>query len=76
LSIEPASIQAGHCYLTTNGQVRRVLRLLPDGRVQYEFRNGAVARALGWKAGVLDLRSFAFLAERVVPYDWTPEQDR
>jgi hypothetical protein len=75
VSISPESIKVGECYLTTSGQVRRVMRILPDGRVQYETRGGAVARAFNWRTDIQDLRSFAFSAERAVPCDWTPDQD-
>jgi hypothetical protein len=75
MSVSPESIKVGQCYLTLSGQVRRVVRLLPDGRVQYETRGGAVARAFNWRTDVLDLRSFAFSVERPVPCDWTPEMD-
>jgi hypothetical protein len=51
------------------------MRVLPDGRVQYEARGGAVARAFNWRTDILDLRSFAFSVERPVPCDWTPESD-
>jgi hypothetical protein len=51
------------------------MRVLPDGRVQYEARGGAVARAFNWRTDILDLRSFAFSVERPVPCDWTPETD-
>ena len=75
MSIPPESIQVGQCYLTLSGQVRRVMRLLPDGRAQYEARGGAVARAFNWRTDVLGLRSFAFSVERAVPCNWTPEMD-
>jgi hypothetical protein len=51
------------------------MRLLPDGRAQYEARGGAVARAFNWRTNVLGLRSFAFSVERAVPCNWTPEMD-
>jgi hypothetical protein len=73
VSVPPESIQVGQCYLSVTGQVRRVMRVLPDGRVQYEARGGAVARAFNWRTDILDLRSFAFSVERPVPCDWTPE---
>ncbi len=73
MSVPPESIQVGQCYLSVTGQVRRVMRVLPDGRVQYEARGGAVARAFNWRTDILDLRSFAFSVERPVPCDWTPE---
>ena len=76
MTIPPESIQSGQCYLTTNSQVARVLRLSAEGRVNYEFRDSRVVKALGWTAAVTDLRSFAHLAVRPVPCDWTPETDQ
>ncbi len=74
MSVPPESIRAGQCYLTETGQIRRVLRVLPDGRVQYEYR-GAANPQIRWKDGIQDRRSFAFLVEREVPCDWSPEGD-
>lgn len=75
VSLPPESIQSGQCYLTTNGQVARVMSLSAEGRVNYEFGSAAVAKAFGWTAAVTDVRSFAHLIERPVPCDWTPETD-
>ncbi len=75
MPLPPESIQIGKCYLTHSGEVRRVLRLLPEDRVHYEFREAAVARAFGWKEGVLGLAPFAALVEHEVPCNWTPEAD-
>ena len=75
MSLPPESIQIGQCYLTDAGKVRRVMGL-PSGRVQFQQRPG---HWKGWKASrpdILDLRSFAFTAERPVPCDWTPETDK
>ena len=75
MTIPPGSIAVGRCYLTHSGEVRRVLRFLLEDRVHYEFREAAVARAFGWKEGVLELAPFAALIEREVPCNWTPEAD-
>jgi hypothetical protein len=69
---EPDPIAAGRCYLTDGTILRRVLRILPDGRVQYEWRGGARTR---WKPGILPMREFAAAIDRSVPCDWTPETD-
>ena len=80
MSIPPESIEAGKCYLVRTGRadqpqgVRRVIRIMPDGRIQFEHRIGSVT-ALGWKVGIQDARSFAFMAVREVPCDWMPEAD-
>ena len=75
MSLPPGSIEVGQCYLTSSGAVRRVRAIL-DGRVQFETRlkvpNG---HPWAWRSDMLDLKSFAFSAERPIPYDWTPETD-
>ncbi len=75
MSIPLESIRAGQCYLMLDGEVRRVLRLLPNQGVHYESRAGVIVQAFGWKAGVLALSPFAALVERPVPCDWTTEED-
>ncbi len=72
MTLPPESIQAGQCYLTDAGHVRRVVRVMPDGRVQYEFRRG---HRVQWKSGILAGTSFALQADCEVPCDWTPEGD-
>jgi hypothetical protein len=61
MSIAPESLKVGECYLTHNGSVRRILRLLPEGRVHYELRPAEIALASGWKESVLGLNAFAVL---------------
>ncbi len=74
MSIPPESIRVGKCYLMETGHVRRVVRIMPDGRIQYEHRVAyAVPRI--WKTGIQEGRSFAFMAEREVACDWTPDGD-
>lgn len=68
VSIETEDIEVGRCYLTDHNTVRRVVRVLPDQRVQYEWRAG---HRTNWRAGILSLREFALAAERFVPCDWT-----
>ena len=75
MSISPESIQVGQCYLMETGHLRRVMRLMPDGRVQYESRPVSQGNAKTWQPGMQDGRSFAFQVERSVPCDWTPETD-
>ncbi len=70
--IDRESIQTGPCYLTGDAHVRRVVRIMSDGRIQYEWRGRHRRR---WKSGILDQREFALAAERSVPCDWTPESD-
>jgi len=72
VSIPPESIEIGQCYLTDGNIIRRVLRVLPDRRVQYEWRGGQRTR---WRSGILSGREFALAVERPVPCDWIPERD-
>ena len=74
MSVPPETIQVGQCYLTNMGTIRRVTGLLP-GRVRYEQRPAHRATWANYRADILDLRSFAFLVERLVPCDWTSEAD-
>ncbi len=75
MTVARGSIQADQCYLTVNGQVARVVKLLPDGRVHYQFRNSALARAFGWHSGSTSIETFVLMVERPVPCDWTSETD-
>jgi hypothetical protein len=75
MSIAPDAIEIGRCYLTDTGKIRRPLRILPDGRVQFDWRAGSTVPKGAWRTDVIDLRSFAFSVERPVPCDWTPERD-
>ncbi len=74
MSVPLKSLEVGKCYLMETGHVRRVVRIMPDGRIQYEHRVGHVVPRI-WKAGIQDGRSFAVTIEREVPWDWTPEAD-
>ncbi len=75
MSIPPESIEVGRCYLTDGGRIRRVIRLMPDGRVQFEHRGARLLQKAPWVTGMQEMRSFAFQIEREVPCDWTPEAD-
>ena len=75
MTVSRASIQADQCYLTVNGQVARVVQLLPDGRVHYQFRNSDLAKAFGWHSGSTSIDTFVHMVERPVPCDWMPEQE-
>ena len=75
MTVPCASIQAGECYLTTNGQVARVVKHLPDGELHYQFRDAALAKAFGWHSGKTTLGTFVLMIERPVPCDWTLEDD-
>lgn len=75
MSVPPESIHVGQCYLMASGQVKRVLAILAAGRVHYEYRITGRPIVKNWKPGTQELRTFAALVARPVPYDWTPETD-
>ncbi len=75
MSLSPESIEVGQCYLMETGQIVRIMALLPSGAVQFMQRSGHVPEWARSKTRVLNLRSFAFSAERPVPCDWTLEDD-
>jgi hypothetical protein len=75
VSIPLESIEVGKCYLTESGHIRRVVRLMADGRIQYEHRPAHLLSASAWMPGMQGDRSFAFSAEREVSCDSTPETD-
>lgn len=76
MSIPPEIIEVGKCYLVDGTRVlyvRRVMRLMPDGRVQYESRTARAVK--GWQPGMLSLGEFASQAKHEVPCDWTLERE-
>ncbi len=74
MPIPPESIKVDRCYLTSEGKIRRVMALLRDGRVQYQWRRGYTLKS-PWRVGIEIARSFAAAVEREVSCDWTPETD-
>ena len=76
MSVPVESITVGKCYLVETGRVRRVMRLMPDGRVQFEHRLAQQPNAKSWQPGMQEGRSFASQVEREVACDWGPESDR
>jgi hypothetical protein len=77
MSLPPESIEEGKCYLADARiypQVRQVLQVHPDGRIQYRSRPLPPARDR-WAIGVTDRKAFAAAVSREVPCDWTPETD-
>jgi hypothetical protein len=75
MSIPPESIIVGRCYLTRSDQVVRIIRLQRGGYVAYVFRSSAVVKAFGWTGAQAVVQDLAYLIEREVPCDWTPETD-
>jgi hypothetical protein len=70
----PENIEVGKCYLMKTGHVRRVLRLMPDERVQYIYRFGHLLPKV-WRVGAQNGSSFKAMIKREVPCDWTPEAE-
>lgn len=66
-------MQVGKCFVTSSGQVRRVLLVSQDGKtVRYESR-GKKAVAGPWGARVTaDMETFANAVEREVPEHFDP----
>ena len=73
MPVAPDTLKDGQCYLMDTGRIWRVTELLP-GRVRYQQRP-ADRPWRGAKTDIVDIRSFAFMVERSVPCDWTPETD-
>jgi hypothetical protein len=74
VSIPPESLEVGKCYLAKGGRslrIRRLVQLLPDGRVQYEQRSPKTA----WQMRIQVRDVFASMLQREVPCDWTPEAE-
>ncbi len=57
MSIPFENIEPGKCYLMEIGHVRRVIRVMPDRRIQYEGQVGYMVK--NWRAGIQEGRSFA-----------------
>jgi len=38
MSIDPSLVAKGKCYVTANGQVRRVVQITVDDYVEYQYR--------------------------------------
>lgn len=39
MTVDPHSLSAGKCYLTSDGQVRRIVEIIGDDNVNYETRS-------------------------------------
>ncbi len=81
MSVPPEHIQVGKCYLVQAERskqslgVRRVVRIMADGRVQFEHRPARQVNAGAWKPGMQEARSFAIQILREVSSDWIPDAD-
>ena len=77
MSFPPESIKEGRCYLADGRaypQVRQVIHVHADGRIQYRSRPPYPIRDR-WTVGVTDRRAFAAAVSREVSCDWTPGKD-
>ncbi len=72
MSLPPVSIEVGKCYLTGSGRVWRIVQIMPDGRIVYEWRSPR-AGAKKWYAGMINAVAAGALIQREVPCEWTPE---
>lgn len=71
MPVSPEEIAVGKCYVTKNGQVRRVLEI-KDGKVKYESR-GRTDRGGTWGAWTtVGIDAFANEVDREVTCDWDP----
>ena len=75
MPLPPETIEVGKCYLSDEGRVRRVVRFLPDGRIQYAYRTFPTAPSIPWRTGRLPVERFAKTVVREVPCNWRPETD-
>jgi hypothetical protein len=77
VSIDLESIQVGQWNLSDAGKVRHVVRLLPDGRVKFRWRNASDMRKVAWRKeeNMMPLEILASTVERPVPCDWTLATD-
>ncbi len=73
--IDTESIQVGQCYLSDTGKVRRVLSILPDGRVQFEACNRTDRTGLRSKLDIMSAEAFAASTERPIRCDWVHGED-
>ena len=75
MGVAAESIQIGQCYLSDTGKIRRVLNILPDGRVQFEARNRTDRTGLRSKLDIMSAEAFAASTERPIRCDWVRGED-
>jgi len=74
MAIPVSALEVGKCYLTNTGRVWRIIRIMPDGRVQYEHRSQSIL-VEDQRPGMLTTLPAEVMVEREVPCDWTGEED-
>ncbi len=76
MNVSPESIEAGKCYLTRSGQVRRVVTC-EHGRVTFHTGGRRLyVPGGGPRRRVMTLPKFALDAEREVSCDWQPKRHK
>ncbi len=74
MSIPPGRMEAGKCYLTSDGRVVRILQFLSNGSLAYRFRRADATPPFRW-TGAIAFHVRPFRPVREVPCDWTPERE-
>lgn len=70
MTVKPESVAEGKCYVTSNNQVRKVIKITND-LVRYERRGART----GWSGHYINqnLGRFANAVSREVTCDWNPD---
>jgi hypothetical protein len=71
--MDASEIAEGKCYLASTGFIRRVLKVMPDGRILYDTRVSRRSQTTWRAGGILDRGTFAATVEREISCDWTAE---
>jgi hypothetical protein len=72
MPVDHTRLALGQCYITTAGQVRRILEITPDGNVRFDSRNENMPNGSWEMEAVVGIDVFAQQADREVPRDQPP----
>src|SRR5712691_11397062 len=76
MSVKLGQIKKGSCFVTTAGQIRRVLDVTDRGRVPYERRGRRAGTTVWWRvANPPSREKFARDVMMPVPCDYDPDTD-
>lgn len=83
MSVEPSEVQVGRCFITASNQVRKVIEITTDDRVNYSARGSEYKDDNSWGLGpnlsnLPSRAAFARAVDRRVKCDWDknyPERD-
>ncbi len=76
MSVKLGQIKKGSCFVTTAGQIRRVLDVTDRGRVPYERRGRRAGKTGWWRvANPPSREKFAGDVMMPVPCDYDPDTD-